>query len=125
MLPEDQRVPTLLRLVRDGEAIGLACRLAYSINRMHQADAVQRDSVFQEFAAATVEQLRGIVVARVRDVARTNGLAHLPDVYLVLQIWSAWTDVADVQQWFNRSMENNEVRLLVESVQVGTSYTHG
>ncbi len=92
---------------------------------MHQADAVQRDSVFQEFAAATVEQLRGIVVARVRDVARTNGLAHLPDVYLVLQIWSAWTDVAEVQQWFQRAMENNEVRLLVESVQVGTSYTHG
>jgi hypothetical protein len=99
----------------------------YSIDRMHQADAVQRDSVFQDFAPATMEQLRGIVVARVRDIARANGLVQLPDVYLVLLMWSNWADVTEVQQWFRRVMENDEaiLWLLVKSVQVGTSYTHG
>lgn len=126
-LPDDQRETTILRLIREGEAIGLACRIAYSIDRMHQADAAQRDSAFQDFAPATVEQLRNIVIARLREIARGDGLIRLPDIYLALLAWSNWADIAEIQQWFQRAMDDDEVllKLLVKSVRVGASYTYG
>ncbi|WP_179196481.1 KAP family P-loop NTPase fold protein [Caballeronia sordidicola] len=126
-LPDDQRETTILRLIWEGEAIGLACRIAYSIDRMHQADAAQRDSAFQDLAPATVEQLRNFVIARLREIARGDGLIRLPDIYLALLAWSNWADIAEIQQWFQRAMDDDEVlmKLLVKSVRVGTSYTYG
>lgn len=126
-LPEDQREPVLLGEIRDGQAIVLACQTVWGIARMHQPEAEQRDSVFQRFAPGTVEQMRDIIVARISGVAQSADLIRLPDIHFLLRLWRTWGNAGDVQQWFRHAFDDDEMllRLLVESVQVGTSQTQG
>jgi predicted KAP-like P-loop ATPase len=124
-LPEGEREPVIVEQIRDGEAVVLVCHIAWSIERMHQPDAKARDSVFQQFSPATVEQLRDIVVARVRDAAQAEQLINLPDIHFLLRLWQTWGDAAEVQQWFLRALDDDKalLRLLVDSMQIGTSQT--
>lgn len=64
ILPGDEREPVIVERIREGGAVVLACQMAWSIERMHKPDAEERDSVFQQFAPETVEQLPSIAVAR-------------------------------------------------------------
>lgn len=125
--PEGDRETMMIERVRDSRAIALACQTTHSIARMHQPDAAERDSVFQQFSAATVLQLRDIAVARVRDAAGTGRLSQLPDIHFLLRLWQTWGDPTEAQQWFNQVFGNDAelLRLIVDSVQVGSSQTVG
>ncbi|WP_233874465.1 KAP family P-loop NTPase fold protein [Paraburkholderia adhaesiva] len=127
LLPEADRETTIVERVRGGRAIVLACQTAHSIARMHQPDATERDSVFQQFADATVQQLKGIAVERVRDSANAGRLGQLPDTHFLLRLWRTWGDPAEAQQWFRQAFENDDelLHLLVDSVQVGSIETAG
>ncbi|SDI70210.1 KAP family P-loop domain-containing protein [Paraburkholderia steynii] len=127
MLPEGEGELLIEEQIRTGDAIVLAAQMAWSIARMHQPDAQERDSVFQAFAPQTVEILKLTVVARVRHAAKTNALEWLPDIHFLLRLWQTWGSDVEVKAWFARILNDDRaiLRLLVEAVQVGTEHTHG
>ncbi|CAG9243788.1 Phage T7 exclusion protein [Paraburkholderia caribensis] len=126
-LPGGDRETVIVERVSEGHAIALACHTTYSIASMHQPDAAERDSVFRQFAEATVQQLKGIVVERLRESARAGTLSQLPDINFLLRLWQSWGDPAEAQQWFGQAFESDDdlLRLLADSVQVGTVETVG
>ncbi len=126
-IPDELRETTFIRLARDGDALGVALRLTYSITGLTRPDATQRDSIFQTFAPEAVQQMKDAVIARVRHAAENNTLTALPDVYLALLAWSNWVDVAAVQNWLEGALQNDDtlLKLLVEARQIGTSHTLG
>ncbi|MBP0590388.1 hypothetical protein J8I87_11820 [Paraburkholderia sp. LEh10] len=127
LLPEGEGELFIEEQVRTCDAIVLGAQIAWSIARMHEPDAQERDSVFQAFAPQTVEILKLTVVGRLRQAARTHALEWLPDIHFLLRLWRTWGSEAEVQEWFARILndDNAILRLLVDAVQVGTEHTHG
>ncbi|WP_080434679.1 P-loop NTPase fold protein [Burkholderia ubonensis] len=127
ILAEDRREPLILQQIRDGEALLTACHITHSIECMHAPDSEERDSPFQKFGAAIVEQLPQIAASRIQIVARRGELERLPDITYLLGRWYAWGDEGEVKRWFATAIADDAVllRLLENAVSVGSSHTVG
>ncbi|QYD68756.1 KAP family NTPase [Paraburkholderia edwinii] len=127
VIPDADRAAIVLEEIRNGDAIVVACHVAWSIARMHEPDAEERDSVFRQFAAGRVDEMKSIVVQRLHDAARAGTLCDLPHVHFLLHVWHTWAGDTTVQDWFQTVLENDNaiLRLLVDARRIGTSQTAG
>ncbi|MDN7917342.1 KAP family P-loop NTPase fold protein [Burkholderia gladioli] len=127
ILPEDRRELLILQQIRDGEALLTACHITHSIERMHAPNSEERDSPFQKFGNAIVEQLPRIAASRIQIAAHRGELGLLPDIRYLLGRWHAWGDEEEVKQWFAAAIADDAVllRLLENAVTVGSTHTVG
>src|SRR5258708_6289615 len=103
-LPADEREPLFLDLLRTGAALAVACHITQSIDSMHQPEAQERDSVFQEFTLETVAAMRAAVAERLKQAADDGRLVDLPDLFFNLRQWDRWGTPEDVKTWFGQTV---------------------
>lgn len=100
-LAEQDREERFLQHVIDagGEAIATVADITASIYAMHQPEAKVRDSVFQQFQPATVDEMKRVALTRLQDAAIAGNLMALPEFRSLLHYWLEWDQPATVQNW--------------------------
>lgn len=108
-IPEENRDALLMSAIKHGQSVTFASMAILAIKNAHENPKEYGPSaVLTSIKNKTVEELKLLVVERIRELAKDNSLVDAPNLLTVLYCWKDWGTSDEPWKWVEGFMSDRE-----------------